>query len=261
MKRLLFPLFLAVLLVSTPARAATILLSGSDTISLHAVTSEAAAAYNFLSNAGAGAVLLVNDFGAGAGYGGAGFGAFTSVSSLVGVTLSDYAGIMFASPGGCCDDPGAFIVGFEASLAAYSGNLYVEDYLGGGGVGGATYAASWATVLGFDGTGGEIADTGCTGDPGVPTAQGLAFGYVGGSFGCYLHQIYDPAFFAPFGYVSLVDGCSFSGVCGSVILGSGRAAEPVPEPATLALVVTGLLTSAGVRGVRRRKLNTTARRL
>ena len=76
-------ILLAIILASTPAHAApltTIILSGSDTISFHAVDSEAAAAYNFLSNGGTGDVLVVNDFGAGAGYGGGGFGPFTSVA-------------------------------------------------------------------------------------------------------------------------------------------------------------------------------------
>jgi len=238
---------MAIILASAPAHAApltTIILSGSDTISLHAVDTEAAAAYNFLSNGGTGDVLVVNDFGAGAGYGGGGFGPFTSVASLTGVTLSDYAGIMFASPSGCCSDPGAAAVGFEAELAAYvaTGNLYIEDYQG---------LPVWTAILGFDGAAGVIADSGCTGDPGVPTAQGLTFGYVGGSFGCYTHQIYDPAFFAAEGFVSLVDGCNDARtICGSVILGSGEAAVPpsVPAPGALVLLVGGLLTGVLASG-------------
>lgn len=232
---------LAILLGSAPAQAATIstiILSGSDTISFHSVTSEAAAAYKFLSNSGSGAVLVVNDFGAGAGYGGGGFGAFTSAGAVP-ADLSPFAGIMFASHGTCCSDPGSFAVGHEAALAAFvaaKGNLYIEDY---------EAAAVWAGIIGFDGAPGMLVSTGCTGDPGVPTAQGTAFGYVGGSFGCYTHQIYDPAFFGAHGYVSLVDGCnSVSGdgtTCGSVILGSGEAAAPVPGPATLMLLASGLL--------------------
>ena len=243
---------LAVLLSAAPAYAVstTIILSGSDTISFHHVTSEAAAAYNFLSNNGAGAVLVVNDFGAGAGYGGGGFGPFTSVNTLAGVTLSNFAGIMFASPSTCCSDPGAFAVGHETDLASFvaaKGNLYIEDYLGS--AGGPSFASTWNSVLGFDGSAGVLADTGCTGDPGVPTPQGLAFGYVGGSFGCYTHQIYDASFFATQGFVSLVDGCNTIGdtggdICGSVILGSGAAAVAVvPEPATLMLFGT---TAAGL---------------
>jgi hypothetical protein len=237
---------LAILLIATPAYAVstTIILSGSDTISFHDVASEAAAAYKFLSNSGAGAVLVVNDFGAGPGYGNGGFGPFTSVNSLAGVTLTNFAGIMFASPGTCCSDPGAFAVGHEADLASFvagHGNLYIEDYLGGGG----TFADTWNSILGFNGLPGVRADSGCTGDPGVPTAQGAAFGYVGGTFGCYTHQIYDPAFFAPHGFVSLVDGCNTGEtICGSVIMGSGEAAVAVvPEPATLVLLGT---TAAGL---------------
>jgi len=250
---------LVILLAASPAYAAsvtTIILSGSDTISFHDVTSEAAAAYKFLSNNSTGAVLVVNDFGAGAGYGGGGFGPFTSVNSLSGVTLGNFAGIMFASPDTCCSDPGAFAVGHEADLAAFlanHGNLYVEDYQGGGGA----FASTWNTILGFDGKPSVIADSGCTGDPGVPTAQGLTFGYVGGSFGCYTHQIYDPAFFAAHGFTSLVDGCASRinpSICGAVILGSGEAAlGAVPEPATLLLFGSSLMTAfLGGRKLRKR---------
>jgi hypothetical protein len=79
----------------------------------------------------------------------------------------------------------------------------------------------------------------------------LTFGYVGGSFGCYTHQIYDPAFFAAEGFVSLVDGCNDARtICGSVILGSGEAAVPpsVPAPGALVLLVGGLLTGVLASG-------------
>jgi hypothetical protein len=234
----------------------TIILSGSDTISFHDVTSEAAAAYNFLSNGGAGGVLVVNDFGAGAGYGGGGFGPFTSAAAVP-ADLSPFAGIMFASPGTCCSDPGAggFGAATEAALAAFvagGGNLYIEDY---------EAAPVWTGILGFDGSPGVIFSSGCTGDPGTPTAQGLLFGYVGGSFGCYTHQIYDPVFFAALGFVSLVDGCNGGsfGTCGpgtsadvfgSVILGSGAAAVGVPSPGTLMLLAGGLLGGALASGRR-----------
>ena len=104
-------LSLVLLLVGTPAYAVTIttiILSGSDTVSLHEVTSEAAAAYNFLSNGGVGNVLVVNDFGASnPGYAGGGFGATTSFAASLPASFAGLAGIMFASPGGCCSDPGA----------------------------------------------------------------------------------------------------------------------------------------------------------
>jgi hypothetical protein len=240
-----------------PAQATTIILSGSDTISFHNVTSEASAAYKFLSNNETGSVLVVNDFGASNPfYGGGGFvGAatvdFVSPAAFAAMTAGDigaYAGVMFASPSTCCSDPGAagYVDGHAADLAAFisaGGNLYVEDY---------EAAAVWTTVIGFDGSGGLLFSSGCTGDPGEATPQGAAFGYVGGSFGCYTHQIYDEAFFnAAGGFVSLVNGCEnppFSATCatstgiqGAVILGNGEAAVPqVPAPTALALVGLGL---------------------
>ena len=41
------------------------------------------------------------------------------------------------------------------------GNIYIEDYEGN---------AIWTPILGYNGAPGVIADSGCTGDPGVPTA-------------------------------------------------------------------------------------------
>lgn len=106
--------------------------------------------------------------------------------------------------------------------------------------------AFWDTVLGFSGVG--IGVNGVTSgaggilceDPGVSTPGGLAFGFNASyTEGCFVHQTYDPAFWAAKGYFALqTDGAVGSSVNGDwVTMASGFVdpGNPIPEPSSLAL--------------------------
>lgn len=106
--------------------------------------------------------------------------------------------------------------------------------------------AFWDTVLGFSGVG--IGVNGVTSgaggilceDPGVSTPGGLAFGFNASyTEGCFVHQTYDPAFWAAKGHFALqTDGAVGSSVNGDwVTMASGFVdpGNPIPEPSSLAL--------------------------
>jgi hypothetical protein len=136
--------------MALPSFAGEIILTGTDAISLHGDASYGAQLFADLSGGSSKPVLVLDSgFGLGAAYTGAP-GGFVSVTSLSGVTLSNYSGLFVASPHECCGDPSAEFAGFESAIASYvagGGNLGVENFLGGSFCG--SGPDNYTTVLGL----------------------------------------------------------------------------------------------------------------
>ena len=228
---------------SSSALAGTIILTGTDAISLHGGPANySTALFQNLGGSSSADILVLNNFGGGgSGYTGWAPG-FTYTSSLASYNLGDYAGLFIASPDRCCGDPYSAFGGaaFDAQISAYvagGGNLAIENFLGGYGAG--RVAGAWTAILGFDPIGGLIGsgmNDGGPCDPATATAQGLAAGYPGSaSAGCFNHQGYSSSFFAAKGYdTMMVSGSN------AVVL-QKEATVAVPEPGTIFLIASGLI--------------------
>ena len=240
---------------ASSVQASTIFLAGTDAASFHRDADFVDPVFKQLQDGSSKNVLVVNNFGAGAGFYATSVGiTYVSAAGFAAATLSDYSAVFFASPGTCCSDPAALLGARGGDVAAYvagGGGLYVEDYQG---------LAAWDPILGIaPGSGASSVTAGapfatCI-DPGVSTAAGIAFGFKPSyTEGCFVHQMYDPTFWASKGFFALqVSGAAGSGghVGDFVTMASGFI-EPgkVPEPASLLLLGSGI---AGLVARRRRQ--------
>ena len=233
------------------AGASVIFLAGSEAASFHRIAEYTNPVFRTLQGSSALPVLVINDFGAGAGFypdtGGVAV-TYMSPTGFLGATLSDYSALFFASPGTCCGDPSALLGtrgGEVASYVAGGGGLYVEDYQG---------HTAWDDIIGIPGavagvtSGATFPD--CK-DPGVSTPGGIAFGFAPSyTLGCFQHQTYDPAFWSTRGYFALQTSGYADATFGHWVTMATGFRDPggdAPEPGTLALLVAaglGLLVTA-----------------
>jgi hypothetical protein len=260
MKR--YILLAAIGCLSAPAFAdpGFVALEGSDATALHHDTQYTPQLFKYLQGGSSKNVLVYNPTGVidlSAITGGVGT---TNVTSLSGVSLSDYSAIYIESPGGCCTADNTVLNGFGAAVASFiagGGNLSIENYVGGDYdgvvVGG---AAPFGTIEGFGvNNGGVGGGPGCT-DGELVTALGLARGFTQPPIdGCWSHQAYESSYWEGLGYISLIaSSVEFSFGDGShngssfLALGGTLGSTSVPEPASWALFIGGFgVIGAGMR--------------
>jgi len=242
------------LMAAAPALAGAgfIALEGSDSTALHMDPVYTPQLFKYLQGGSAKNVLVFNPSGVinlSAITGGVGV---TNVTSLTGLTLSDYSAIYIEAPGGCCTANNTVLNGFGAAVNTFisgGGNLSIENYVGGGydGVvpGGAAAPAG-------------VIQQGCT-DTEVLTAFGASKGFAQPPIdGCWEHQGYQNSYWKPLGYQSLIDSTAYTfadgTTSGSALLAlGGTLAAAVPEPASWALMLTGF----GLAGVAMRRRRST----
>ncbi len=243
---------------SGTAMAGTVVLEGSDAVSLHHDSTYATQLFSFLKSDSYNAALPVFVLGSISGIPGLP-GDTVASTTLPGALFGVYSAVYVQSPGGCCSERPVSAAD-QAAIAAFvaaGGSVAVQDYTGG-----------LAAMLGFDAPQSELAgyDIGAGGlggpscfDTEVFLPSALSKGFTQpGALGCWGHQAYDMDYFGALGFVSLVDsGREFaalgSGVWSSFlakggVLGGGGGS--VPEPSTVLLASIALL---GLAAARRRR--------
>ncbi len=227
-----------------------IFLIGSDVVSYHGDASYINPVFDQMANFGTKQLLFASDWGASStNYTNGNITIDFQPLSFIdtGADLSAYSAVYIDGTGGCCSDAG--------SEMASGGAAVLSSFVAGGGsmaVGNFQGNTFWDSILGFaalpgvtSGAAGVLCE-----DPGLSTAGGLSFGFDPSySEGCFVHQTYDPAFWAGNGFFALqTDGETVTFLGDWVTMATGFT-DPgtVPEPASLGLFGLGVLGLAALR--------------
>jgi len=236
------------------ASAGFVALEGSDATSFHRDASYTPQLFKYLQGSSSKSVLVFNSGGSvsdlSAITGGV---ATTNVTSLAGVTLSNYSAIYLQTPGNCCSADVNALNGYGSSVNAFiaaGGNISIGNYIGGGYdgvvVGGSATPAGM--IQGYMAMNGGVGfGSSCT-DGEVVTALGTAKGFSQPPVdGCWSHQGYSNSYWGALGYVNLISssptefGYADGTGNGSSFLARGGTlgSSGTPEPETWALMLVG----------------------